>query len=181
MINGRTKLRIAALPLIALLLLVKIQYEKYEDYGSPNSIVQIRGIAIVQDPLTLKIDNFEIKLHGLYVNDMPKNCETLAKDHCDTLLRKQLNSITDGKKVNCNILHKIDTSHGYGDCFIKEQNINKPLLKLGNVSQYPIPYIPINPQFLDIKSHKLILFKNPEDVIQQRLQQYSSRVIQPNG
>lgn len=169
--NKRIGFRLIAVPIIALLLFQLSQYKKYSAFQFPGPVITIEGTAEVINPLTLQIQDFKIKLHTLHVLSSPKDCEDMTELECDSLLTTQLQSIIEGQTVSCKIIHLTDEKSGFGDCTSRNKEIGPDLLNPKNIGAYKVPKITANPKFLDISSHELILFKNPDNVIQERLNQ----------
>lgn len=94
--------------------------------------VEITGKARIVDGDTIKIENYKIRFFGIDAPEIKQTCLfNNIKWRCGKESKKFLINIIDGQRVRCVILGKDKYKRFLCECFIKEQNINKLMVKQG--------------------------------------------------
>jgi endonuclease YncB( thermonuclease family) len=112
---------------------------------------EISGFAVITDGDTIKISNNRIRLHGIDAPERNQKCIKNSKEYsCGTVATIALTKKINKNRVKCLIQKNKDRYNRHiGVCFVKNENINKWMVRNG----YAIAYRKYSKDYISDEKH----------------------------
>ncbi|MDO9381491.1 MAG: thermonuclease family protein [Hyphomicrobiaceae bacterium] len=101
--------------------------------AAPLSLVSLSGRAVAVDGDTLDLDGRRVRLEGIDAPEMGQTCgrRWIGTWNCGRAAQKALNSLVDGRRIECQSKGQDKYGRELGICFVDGHDINAELVRQG--------------------------------------------------